>query len=377
MEVHKSKLNLEEFRVSEKTGFASGNTLDKLPEYFQRWNDLTSRLLGLMESKAVREHVDQLILLDHKKLSGHAELSLAHMQLSFFVAGYVWQNGPNDPAKKIPRCIAVPFYGVSESLSLPPVICYCDIILRNWRPIDPEAPLTFENLKTIYLFPGGHETDKFIRVSVGIELAFAPAIQRTLDAMYAAEASDTVSLTNSLEDVAAVLRKMTELLAGYHDCITTDTFFNVLAPYFKGYGPNTPLPQGLMFEGVRDEPVTAMSSSAAPTSTLPLVDAALGVEHAQGNRTMTQGFRKHMPLEHRQLIEAVEQRSQIRQYVISCKDDALTSAFESCLRGLTDFRSCHVKIVTKYVVIPGKGNIPGIEDLMAFLKGMRDESTGN
>ncbi|XP_033755459.1 myoglobin-like [Pecten maximus] len=371
MEVHKNKLTLEEFHISEKTGFANGDTLEKLPEYFQPWNDLISRLLELMESKTVREHVDQLKLLDHKKLSRHAELSLARIQLSFFVAGYVWQNGRKDPAEKIPRCIAIPFYGVSESLSLPPVLCYCDAALMNWRAIDPEA-----NMKTIYLFPGGHETDTFIRVSVWIELAFAPAIQRILDAMHAAEASDTVSLINSLEDIAAVLRKLRELLPCFHDSITVDTFFNVLQHYFGGYGPKTPLLNGLVFEGVRDEPINAIPCSAAQTSTLPLVDAALGVKHKPGIRAKFVRFRKHMPLHHRQLIEAVEQRSQIRQYVTDCNDEALTSAFENCLRELAGFRSDHIKIVTKYVVIPGKGVTPDIEGMMTSLKCMRNESTG-
>ncbi|XP_069124265.1 indoleamine 2,3-dioxygenase 1-like isoform X2 [Argopecten irradians] len=344
MEGSNNKINLGDFDVSETTGFADGDILEKLPEYFQPWTNISSRLVDLIENKTVWEHVDKLELLDHKKLNGQAELRLAHLQLSFIVAGYVWQNGPNNPTKGIPKCIAIPFYGVSERLSLPPVICYCDVILWNWRPVDPKAPLTKDNIKPLYLFPGGHETEMFMRVSLGIELAFLPAIQCVLNAMYAAEDSDSSSLTKCLEDVASTLRKMTELLNGYHDVLSASTFFNVLSNFFKGYGPNTPLPEGLLFEGVSDKPIYATSASAAPTSTLPLVDAALGVKHTE---------------------------------VMNQKDAVLTSAFESCLRGLADFRSGHIKIVTKYVVVPANGSVPGIDDLMNFLKGMRNESTGN
>ncbi|XP_069125749.1 indoleamine 2,3-dioxygenase 2-like [Argopecten irradians] len=377
MEGNKIRLNLEDFNISENAGFLNNNNLEKLPEYFKPWNDLSSRILELMESRTIRGHVDKLELLDHKKLSGEAELQLAHMQLCLFVAGYIWQNGTDDPVGKIPACIAVPFYGVSERLSLAPVMCYCDIIVWNWRPIDPEAPLSLGNFRTIYKLPGGNEADRFLTAAMEIELTFAPAIQRILDAIYATEASDSASLTSCLEDIGLVLGKMTKLLPKYHDLISPNTFFNVLQVYFGGYGPNTPLPEGLVFEGVRDEPVKAMSCSGAQTSTFSLLDAVFGVQHTEGNRTRFLAFRHNMPQGHRRLIEILEQRSRIRQYVNYSGDKALMSAFETCLQGLADFRSYHIKMVAKYFVIPSKGSVPGIQNTMAFLKSMRNESTIN
>ncbi|XP_069125043.1 indoleamine 2,3-dioxygenase 2-like [Argopecten irradians] len=374
-ESQKDKLILEEFHVSEKTGFTVLDNLEKLPDYFQPWNDLADRIVELMESKTVRKHIDKLELLDHMKLSGEAELRLAHIQLCLFVSGYVWQDGPQDPAKKIPRCIAVPFHGVSQRLSLPPVMCYCNITLWNWRPIDPEAPLTLDNIRMFYLLPGGKESDNFLRSFIVLEVAFAPAIQRIMDAIYAVEASDSASLTNCLENVAAVIRNMTEMLNKYRDYIKPETFFNILQVYFGGYGPNTPLPPGLVFEGVSDEPVYANSCNAAETSTIHLLDAALGIKHSEGTREKFQSFRQYMPAGHRRLIELVQQRSGIHQFVNNSGDKALSSAFESCQKALADFRSFHIQLVTKYLVIPSKGSIPGVDEIMGFLKGLRNEST--
>ncbi|OWF50000.1 Myoglobin [Mizuhopecten yessoensis] len=349
---------------------------EKLPEYFQPWNDLASRIVELMKSKTVREHIDQLEMLDHKRLSGRAELFLAHLQLSRFVAGYVWQNGKSDPAKKIPRCIAVPFYGISDSLSIRPTISYCDIVLANWRPIDPKAPLTFVNIRPIISLPGGKDADNLIRQTAAVELAFTPAIQRTLDAVYATEAGDASTLAHCLEDVAAVLRKMTAMLSDIHELIDAEALQNVVLLYCGGFGPGSPLPEGLLFEGVSDEGVTAIGASAAQTSALQLVDAALSVQHTQDNRAIFQNHRLYMPQKHRQFVETVEQRSQIRQYVTSCKDEALTSAFKNCLRCLADFRSGHIRIITKYVVMVSK-NDPGNDKLVSYLKSARDETTNN
>ncbi|XP_060065386.1 indoleamine 2,3-dioxygenase 1-like [Ylistrum balloti] len=349
------KLTLKEFNISERTGFAFEDSLEMLPEYFKPWNDLASCIVELIENKTARKHIDQLVLLDHRKLSGRAELFLAHLQLSRFVTGYVWENGVDDRAKKIPRCIAVPFYGVSEMLSMPPVITYCDVVLANWKRINPEG-----NIRSIIKMPGGQDGENFIRHSTTIELAFTPAIQRILDAVYAAEASDSPALTNCLLDVAAVLRKMTAMFSDYHDLVNPENLYKVFLRYTGGYGQGQPLPEGLLFEGVNDEPVAAPSATAGQSSSIKLVDAALSVQHSQDISTAFKTHRMHMPLTHRNFVDVVEQRSQIRNYVTKSQDNALTSAFESCLRNLTDFRSAHIKIVAKYVVAVGTGD-PGID----------------
>ena len=57
---------------------------------------------------------------------------------------------PDRPATELPAQLAVPWTRVSDRLGLPPVILHSTISLSNWRPINPDLPLSVDNLTTLY-----------------------------------------------------------------------------------------------------------------------------------------------------------------------------------------------------------------------------------
>lgn len=42
----------------------------------------------------------------------------------------------------LPRNIAVPYCELSEKLGLPPILCYADCVLANWKKKDPNGYVT-------------------------------------------------------------------------------------------------------------------------------------------------------------------------------------------------------------------------------------------
>ena len=62
---------------------------------------------------------------------------------------YVFSE-PDSPASELPAQLAVPWARVSDRLGLPPVILHSTISLSNWRPINPDLPLSVDNLTTLY-----------------------------------------------------------------------------------------------------------------------------------------------------------------------------------------------------------------------------------
>jgi indoleamine 2,3-dioxygenase len=82
---------------------------------------------------------------------------------------------------------------------------------------------------------------------------------------------------------------------------------------------------------------------------------------------------------HRDFLEFLGKSPSIRGF---CMDNGLSAEFYACVEGMKGFRDDHIKMVTRYIIIPsGRGakkeekvRGTGGTDLVPFLKQMRDES---
>ncbi|CAL1540903.1 unnamed protein product, partial [Lymnaea stagnalis] len=128
--------DLQKYHISYNTGFMLEDPLTSLPPYFDQWHVLASSVPKLLIEKKVREAVSKLPVLDHEKLASYRQLRLAHLQLSYITAAYVWQNGDKDPPQVLPKSLAVPLYEISRKLGLQPVLCHTDLALANWKKKD-------------------------------------------------------------------------------------------------------------------------------------------------------------------------------------------------------------------------------------------------
>lgn len=343
-----SFLPLEKYQISPDCGFLIEEPLEYLPEYFQAWNTLAKEMPELVIKKKLRDAVHKLDLLDFTQLEGHRQYRLAHLQLSLIAVGYIWQEGDSGAAKVLPKNLSIPWCGVSDYLGVQPVLCHASLVLPNWRYTGEER-----TVRSLYNLPGGEEAEWFITVTTRTELAFAAGLQNLMHTLYHAENENIQELTECLHTVTQTVHSMRETISTMHEKLSAETFYDVVRPFLSGWGgEGSPLPDGIVYEGVDDKPKKMTGGSAAQSSTIQCIDAVLGIKHNQEIQDFLLNMRLYMPPAHREFLKAVGQNSKVKNVVETFRDcDKLTEAYNECVKAVVQFRSYHIQIVTKYIVV--------------------------
>ncbi|NWH62321.1 I23O2 dioxygenase, partial [Geococcyx californianus] len=347
-------LVLTRFQVSEEYGFLLPHPLAELPVPYGPWMELAHQLPQLIASHQLRSRVHQMPQLSTRYLRGHEELHLAHLVLSFITTGYVWQEGEEGTVKVLPRNLAVPFWEVSQALGLPPILSHADFVLANWRRKSPKgcsAGPPCRNLDTIISLPGGESLRGFILVTLLVEKAAVPGIKATTEAVRAILQLDEEALHKALQELAEAIGAMSKALKRMHDYVDPAVFYAVIRIFLSGWKDNPAMPDGLIYEGVSEEPMAFSGGSAAQSTVLHAFDELLGICHNEESTAFLHRMRDYMPRPHRAFVEEIRRAPSLRQHVLSSRDARLRAAFNRCITALTDFRSYHITIVTKYITV--------------------------
>ena len=114
----------------------------------------------------------------------------------------------------------------------------------------------------------------------------------------------------------------------------------------------------------------------------------------------TQEMRAYMPPKHRQFLSFIVQKAHLRSFVESKPNEVqLQAAYSGCLTSLAEYRTKHLQMISRYIVIPSRdaarskplpetvpgtaGRVPTEEKLvlgtggtapMQFLKLVRDDT---
>ncbi|XP_041089394.1 indoleamine 2,3-dioxygenase 1-like [Polyodon spathula] len=384
-------IDLQQFCVSEEYGFVLSDPLTDLPEYYQPWMEIAKHVPGLIENHQIRSRVNEMPLLSTDHLQGHRERRLAHLALGFITMGYVWQEGVKHPSKVLPRSLAVPYCEISELLGLPPILVYADSVLANWKRKDPNGPVEIRNLDTIFTFPGGDCARGFFLVSLIVEMAAATGIKAIATALNSMPLHDTSSLHGALLDIAKSLNKMREAFKLMHDNVDPGDFYGQLRTFLHGWRDNLLLPEGMLYEGVWEEPKHYSGGSAAQSSAIQCFDEFLGIRHGfDYDAPYLYRMRDYMPPAHRALIQTIAAGPSARHHIIATGSTELCHAYNKCITALVELRNYHINTVVKYITIPAnKGKVTsgcifqihssavatrgtGGTGLMCFLKSVRD-----
>ncbi|XP_068931950.1 indoleamine 2,3-dioxygenase 2 [Petaurus breviceps papuanus] len=366
----------------------------ELSHYYMPWMEIASNLPLMIENHQLRVRVDVMPLLSCHLLKGHRELRLAHLLLSFITMGYVWQEGEKNIPKVLPRNLALPFVEVSRTLGLPPVLVHSDLVLTNWKKKDPDGPLEIRNLDTIISLPGGESLKGFILVTLLVEKAAVPGIKALAQAINAVLQSSDDDLLQALKQLKASVAEMTKALRQMHDYVDPAIFYAVIRIFLSGWKDNPAIPEGLIYEGVSEEPLKYSGGSAAQSTVFHAFDELLGVCHSKESTAFLHRMREYMPPSHRAFIEEVRSAPSLREYILSSESCLLRETYNQCVTALAELRSHHINIVAKYVLtgaVKAKdgdlGHLLGPPQALAergtggtsvfrFLKSVRDTTLG-
>lgn len=370
--------NPEDFGVSLTNGFlASGPPLAILSDpYYAPWEQTMKGLQGLILSARLHEVVDRLPILSLDRLVNEAEWQRAYSILAFIAHAYIW--GGKKPRERVPAPITIPFLAACKHLELPPVATYAGLVLWNWKPIFANENIdTISNLDMLDTFTGSLDEKWFYIVSVAIEAHGASLIPLMLNATAAANKNHTGVVILALRQFAERIDSIIAMLARMYDYCDPHVFYHRLRPFLAGSKnmAEAGLPNGVIFDNGgpmnKQRYVRYAGGSNAQSSLIQFFDVVLGVTHrptgtkvdaapllpgAKKPAAAKKGFhedqRSYMPGPHARFLEAVIKCSSIREFVQSHEEDTnLRVAYDACLAMLSAFRSEHMKIVTRYIIV--------------------------
>ena len=374
--------SLAEFDISEKTGFVPETPPPvSLPAYFQKWEDAVGRLHQLLQEKQLRRVVNQLPVLEFsdKTLQSTGEWRRALVVVSFLFQGYMWQDGATGVPDKMPSILCVAMESVTRKIAVPLVGVFASTSLYNWRFIDASKPPSQENMHGVVSYTGEEDESWFYANTLQVEIAAAPAMKAILKGIAAQAEKKDDELSSALTEIAAAAKAMEAALKRVNEGCKPSSFFSGFLPFFSG---SISLPNGMIYEGVDSKPRKTHNFTAAQSTSVKALDFYLGVQHSPANLEFLNAMIDYMPQKHRDFLQFIAKQPSLRQYVASSGNGNLVRSFNSAVESLTNFRSYHVIVVTKYVLNqialitppPAEGEERGEAPLMTKMKSIRDST---
>ena len=354
------------WQVDKQTGFLLSEPLHHLSGVP---SDLNTNTINTLEQLAAElpnlsAQEIELPLFDFCCLCDADERLLERLWLMY---GYLANKYLHDTeAKILPEMIAKPFVQLSQLLNRPPILSYVGMVLTNWYKLDALAPFTPDNVDVMLKFSHLGDEAWFFRVHIAIEAQAGDiivALQNTREAM---THEDDSAVLEALRVVRAGLVQITQTFHEMPDHCDSDVYFHQVRPYLFGY-------EGVIFEGVSDEPQHLRGGSGAQSSVIPAILGGMGLSHQQTGLThyLTE-IRSYMPQAHLHLIDSMH-TIPLRQYC--AKRPPLRDAYNNALRQLTTFRRAHLYYARTYIFEKSMSTTgTGGTDYLAFLNHLIEET---
>lgn len=331
----------------------STEPLARLPQRFKDWEFLASNLPKLLMSDALHKTIDKMSAFPTSHLRTEKEYERAMVLLSFIGHAYVWGNKKPEPV--LPKVLAKPWYEIAKELGRPPVLSYASYALNNWRKINPKLPIELGNIALLQNFHGGQDEEWFVLVHVAIEANASTALQAMLPALNAVKKQDSKSLVKHLGTMATTLQTLCQILDRMPERCDPYIYYHRVRPYIHGWKDNPSLPNGLLYEGVKEykaQPQKFRGETGAQSSIIPTFDAILNIAHAADPlRIYLQEMRNYMPVAHRQFLETIEAGGGVREYVQKHHAELpeLREHYNQCIKLIMHFRNTHLHFASKYI----------------------------
>lgn len=282
---------------------------------------------------------------------------------------YVHSLPPSDDGGPIvvPKTLAIPLVAVSRRLDFAPVLTFADTVLWNWELVDPNQPLSIENMKFVNLFSGTEDERNFYVASAKAELRGVEMLRIIDDYNNLPNLTDLTSISKVSRDLtrlSGMIDDISEIIQSVRPTCDPHVFYWDIRPWYEGSdakGPNGP---GWIYEGVENSGDLDLSGpSAGQSSVMHALDIFLDIDHTlrqkrspaptEANKRADLGFmarmRRYMPGKHREYLAylAASPKS-VRDLAQSTP--TLREPYDAAVLALKRLRDQHMKIACLYVV---------------------------
>ncbi|KZV66070.1 hypothetical protein PENSPDRAFT_655232 [Peniophora sp. CONT] len=246
----------------------------------------------------------------------------------------------------------------------------------------------------------------FYLTSARIERVGIDALRASHTALSSLSSTSGEGMAKPLRELSVHIRTMACILDGVRDGCEPGVYYDALRPWMRApdNGPGTgwrlsfaslslsereeieSLAQESWVERIDREKKEMVlipglaGATAAQSSIIQALDAALGLEHEEGGFLMR--MRTYIPKPHREFIQQLGQAgSKLRDHISSALGgEEEREAYNRCVDSLKEMRTVHVRIAALYLVNPAPRTVGRVEKgtggtaAIPFLKGVRDRT---
>lgn len=359
---------LASYDISSERGFlGSTDPLIEVPspfkEYFEPWLTLGRELPELVARGTYADRVRGLPTYT-KTLGGIPEAVLWRVLVTvgFCVQAYVWQRTP--PSNVVPAGLAVLFAKLCKKLHVAPAFNYSMYTLRNWKRIDPEGPISVDNVTMIQHFnaqefPERYKAeDWFVAIHIDIEKQAGQLMFFVMNAEAARLSGNMATLAFWLNAASHVILRMRDTINRMTEHCDTATYFAYVRPYLSGFSR---VPGGVVLQGVKslnEKPQHSLGQTGAQSSIAPTLDRFLEIEHRSLHLSghLDDMLMLHTPSKHRAFVCLFDHPSRFKKAETSwdhvSQDASVLSALIAMRRACAEFRKAHYVLAITHIARP-------------------------
>ncbi|KAK6080929.1 fungal specific transcription factor domain-containing protein [Seiridium cupressi] len=359
--------------------------------YYSTWELLVQNLPDLLKGQLLRQVVDGCQVLSTENLRSEGEWRRAYAVLVFLMHGYIWGGEtPSEDEKILPPQITVPLLKIAEHFDLPPCATYAGLVLWNFESSSEDFS-DLDSLHAINTFTGTEDESWFYMLSVALEAQSAWVMPLMVDAIEATHKRDYAAIAKGLEQITIAIKKMDKLLTRMYEKCDPALFYDRIRPFLAGSAnmEAAGLPNGVFYDEGNGKGSwrRLMGGSNGQSSLIQFFDVVLGVNHTGGAdkasapatcpvsgmapsagtsgcpvkaaKEKVMGYhekvRAYMPEPHRRFLEDLAHMGSLQEFASTPQPDAefekMKGLYQVGCKAMGDFRSTHIKVVTRYIVI--------------------------
>jgi indoleamine 2,3-dioxygenase len=236
-------------------------------------------------------------------------------------------------------------------------------------------------------------------LSVALEAQSAWVMPIMVDAIKATHSRDYATMAKGLEQITIGIQKMDTLLVRMYEKCDPALFYDKIRPFLAGSAnmEAAGLPNGVFYDEGNGKGSwrKLMGGSNGQSSLLQFFDVVLGVEHAGGadkapaptvcpvsgeaptestsgcpvssTKEKVMGYhrkvRTYMPEPHRRFLSDLESMGSLQEFASTPQPDAefakMKELYQLACKTMGDFRTTHIQVVTRYIIIQAKKQTAG------------------
>lgn len=332
---------------------------DELPGDFSIFDTVGNDLPNLLQNGNLESEIKRLPvfnLSDTSRLLA-PDAHLFKTRLDFLIHAYAWENWREGKVRsEIPACLAVPERDISYRFGEPPLLFYPSYSMRNFKRIDPNSPLTPENLELIQYFLGSESEKWFVILHIAIEAVAAKALPVSWRIGDAIMKRDSELLFECLTIIATAVREVIVLMRRMPKKCDMMEYFTSVRPYLYGWVEKY-FPNGMLYRGERecdDIRFFHRGETGAQSSIFPLLDLLFGIEHEENvlSEHLHDMLHIYTQPKHRDFVLAIGNRPHFSEETVASFGNEVEKLYWECRLLMGEFRAVHFYYAIKYIQEP-------------------------